>query len=359
MPQTNTAVSRAPAGSGLVLCSRDSRHLDSSGPPGRPRASAVHFPQPRIVAVRSVILNHTHHNRGQFCAYLHADGEPVPWVSGPKADVNPFAGRDNPATCAADRRIGASGASRSRRPHSSMIGAPAIGDAMKPLPLLLLNALVSVCIVIAYDQIRGDPVQAPGSEQVSVGDTSDLEKRIGVLESARRPLLESAPADMTARFREIDERIDSMMPRPGSKEAAPTPIPTSRPGMIIENEDEMSQESVAEFKRIINQVKREERTKRIRKRTDKALASLELALDESTRQKLARAYADFEQRRDEVWREVKRDVADGAGDADWAVVISDTQARLAGEFRDRIVDFVPPGDAGEVATALFPASGSK
>ena len=45
---------------------------------------------PRVVAVRSFMLNHGYHHRGQLSAYLRAAGEAVPSVYGPTADVNPF-----------------------------------------------------------------------------------------------------------------------------------------------------------------------------------------------------------------------------------------------------------------------------
>ena len=233
---------------------------------------------------------------------------------------------------------------------------------MKPLPLLLLNALVTTGIVVAYDQIRGDPVQAPQARQTSAAGSSDLEARVAALEASERPMLQAAPrGDLDARLAALEARMDSdPSPVPADEPASePLPVPQPRPGVTLESEEDMSPEAVAKFKKIINQVKRDERAKRIRKRTDKALARVGLELDESTRNKLARAYADFDRRRDEVWTEVKQGVAEGAGDADWAVIISDTQARLAGEFSERITDIVPATDADDVARALFPPSGSK
>jgi hypothetical protein len=236
---------------------------------------------------------------------------------------------------------------------------------MKPLPLILLNALITLGVVFAYDQLRGAPQQAPADNELAgsasaVPGIADLEQRIAALESARRPMLASTgPADLLKRLEALEAQKDQEPQQPGTPHAAPAKVPTPRPGISITDEKEMSPEALAEFRRIIDQVKREERTKRIRKRTDGVLAKLELDLDEATRQKLAQAYGDFEQRRDEVWTEVKQEAADGARDADWAVIISETQARLAGEFRARIVAFVPDRGAGEVASALFPPSGSK
>ena len=46
---------------------------------------------PRFAAVRSFILNHIYHHRGQLSVYLRLLNVPVPSVYGPTADINPFA----------------------------------------------------------------------------------------------------------------------------------------------------------------------------------------------------------------------------------------------------------------------------
>jgi len=43
--------------------------------------------------LRSIMLNHWYHHRGQLCVYLRQVGIPVPSVYGPSADENPFAAR--------------------------------------------------------------------------------------------------------------------------------------------------------------------------------------------------------------------------------------------------------------------------
>lgn len=43
--------------------------------------------------LRTVMLNHWYHHRGQLCVYLRQVGVPVPSVYGPSADENPFAVR--------------------------------------------------------------------------------------------------------------------------------------------------------------------------------------------------------------------------------------------------------------------------
>lgn len=45
---------------------------------------------PRIGLVRTIMLNHQYHHRGQLCVYLRLLNVPVPSVYGPSADENPF-----------------------------------------------------------------------------------------------------------------------------------------------------------------------------------------------------------------------------------------------------------------------------
>ena len=45
---------------------------------------------PRVVAWRSLMLNHWYHHRGQLTVYLRLLGVPLPSVYGPTADENAF-----------------------------------------------------------------------------------------------------------------------------------------------------------------------------------------------------------------------------------------------------------------------------
>jgi len=45
---------------------------------------------PRIGFIRSVMLNHFYHHRGQLSVYLRMLDVPVPSIYGPSADENPF-----------------------------------------------------------------------------------------------------------------------------------------------------------------------------------------------------------------------------------------------------------------------------
>jgi uncharacterized damage-inducible protein DinB len=49
------------------------------------------FAVPRIAMLRSIMLNHWYHHRGQLTVYLRELGVPVPSIYGPSADENPFA----------------------------------------------------------------------------------------------------------------------------------------------------------------------------------------------------------------------------------------------------------------------------
>jgi uncharacterized damage-inducible protein DinB len=45
---------------------------------------------PRIAFLRSIMLNHWYHHRGQLSVYLRALDVPIPSIYGPSADENPF-----------------------------------------------------------------------------------------------------------------------------------------------------------------------------------------------------------------------------------------------------------------------------
>jgi len=46
---------------------------------------------PKMGLVRSIVLNHWIHHRGQLSVYLRLLDVPVPAIYGPSADENPFA----------------------------------------------------------------------------------------------------------------------------------------------------------------------------------------------------------------------------------------------------------------------------
>jgi uncharacterized damage-inducible protein DinB len=48
------------------------------------------FAVPRAAMLRSIMLNHWYHHRGQLTVYLRQLGVPLPSIYGPTADENPF-----------------------------------------------------------------------------------------------------------------------------------------------------------------------------------------------------------------------------------------------------------------------------
>ena len=46
---------------------------------------------PRAALLRSIMLNHWYHHRGQLSVYLRLLDVPLPSIYGPSADENPFA----------------------------------------------------------------------------------------------------------------------------------------------------------------------------------------------------------------------------------------------------------------------------
>jgi uncharacterized damage-inducible protein DinB len=63
-------------------------------------AGEVLMQVPRAALLRSLMLNHWYHHRGQLTVYLRLLDVPLPSTYGPTADVNPFA-RETRATAAA------------------------------------------------------------------------------------------------------------------------------------------------------------------------------------------------------------------------------------------------------------------
>ena len=45
---------------------------------------------PRVGFIRSILMNHMYHHRGQLSVYLRILDVPVPSIYGPSADENPF-----------------------------------------------------------------------------------------------------------------------------------------------------------------------------------------------------------------------------------------------------------------------------
>jgi uncharacterized damage-inducible protein DinB len=59
---------------------------------------------PRVAVLRTIMLNHWYHHRGQLSVYLRQLDVPIPSIYGPSADENPFAVPAAPAVTAAGNR---------------------------------------------------------------------------------------------------------------------------------------------------------------------------------------------------------------------------------------------------------------
>jgi hypothetical protein len=68
------------------------RVLEMSGPftQDEAKSSAHIMSMSRIAVVRTILLNHWYHHRGQLSVYLRDLDVPVPSIYGPSADENPF-----------------------------------------------------------------------------------------------------------------------------------------------------------------------------------------------------------------------------------------------------------------------------
>ena len=55
------------------------------------RGDKLLISQPKLGVLRSIMLNHWYHHRGQLSVYLKELDIPIPSIYGPSADENPFA----------------------------------------------------------------------------------------------------------------------------------------------------------------------------------------------------------------------------------------------------------------------------
>ena len=53
------------------------------------KGGQVFFTMPRISAIRSFVMNHSIHHRGQLSVYLRLNDVPLPPIYGPTADEQP------------------------------------------------------------------------------------------------------------------------------------------------------------------------------------------------------------------------------------------------------------------------------
>jgi uncharacterized damage-inducible protein DinB len=71
-----------------LLCTMDDARLNETWRVMRNGQEVMAIP--RAALLRSIMLNHWYHHRGQLSVYLRELGVPVPSIYGPSADENPF-----------------------------------------------------------------------------------------------------------------------------------------------------------------------------------------------------------------------------------------------------------------------------
>ena len=83
-----TALDNAIAKAKGILREMDDRTLTATWTLKRGNQVVVSIP--RVGVIRSILLNHWYHHRGQLSVYLRLLDVPVPAIYGPSADENPF-----------------------------------------------------------------------------------------------------------------------------------------------------------------------------------------------------------------------------------------------------------------------------
>ena len=66
---------------------------DETPPPSSTAGGNTMMTMPKASLVRTIVLNHWYHHRGQLSVYLRLLDVPVPSIYGPSADENPFAAK--------------------------------------------------------------------------------------------------------------------------------------------------------------------------------------------------------------------------------------------------------------------------
>lgn len=230
---------------------------------------------------------------------------------------------------------------------------------MKLLPIVLLNVITAAVAVIVYDQVRDDDGPAHIAGPAQTVDLSDVERRLAQLEGAQRPALraEGKGAIDPSQIEAIERRVDLLENHAKAElTAAPADTP-SGDVPVAEAGTTPSEDEVSRFRKVAAKAKALDRVKKVRGFLKKALGKIGVDLTDDQQTKLAAVMADFRERRDEIWSEVKQEVATSGVDPDWPRVIEDTNARIQREFTERVSEALPNADAETIAGAL--TSGGK
>lgn len=230
---------------------------------------------------------------------------------------------------------------------------------MKTLPLLLMNAAIAAAAILIYDQVRSDDGPAHIAGPAQTVDLSAIEKRIAMLESAQRPALRAegkGPID-ASQIEALESRVDSLEQHAKDEYVeAPGAAPSDAEPVAVGGTAPTAEE-VSRFRKVAAKAKALDRVKKVRGFLKKALDKIGVDLTDDQQTKLAAVMADFRERRDEIWTEVKQSVAESGVDPDWPRVIEDTNARIQREFTERVSEALPNADAETIAGAL--TSGGK
>lgn len=230
---------------------------------------------------------------------------------------------------------------------------------MKVLPLLLLNLATVGVGILVYDHLRDDSVE-PGAGVSEVrSESASLEPRVEALEAERRPMMGGGAMDPR-----VVKRLDALeeMLREQEKSAASTTLPADGEESPADAEakradpDQLSEAEVKRWRKVRDAARRLDTLEKNRKRFDLALDKLSIPLTPRQRDKIHAAYAAFEPRVSEIWREIKtqaQETVAAGGTADRKTLVQQGMAQIEQEFAGTLTGIVHAADAEAVAGAVI------
>ena len=240
---------------------------------------------------------------------------------------------------------------------------------MKLLPVLLLNVLTVGAGIVIYDQVKSGDARSGDDYQMLGGESGDLESRVAALERRSRdnaPMLQSdGGANLAARIDELEKRLEkapTVVVNEAVEDAPRTAASTGSPLPAMADIDEPTAEDVAKYRKLQEAARQQERMERERQRIEDTLARLEIDLSDNQKDKLATAYTDFQQRRQEVFRSAMtkaREARDAGGEANWGEVMTEARNTVQEEFTVKISSFIPDADAQKISESLNSRGGGR
>ena len=218
--------------------------------------------------------------------------------------------------------------------------------------------------ILVYDQVRADPTAASTVIHSDNGTNIDsIESRLRALESVQAPILQAPDAgdDVMKRLRALENalaaRVTTRNESPPQADAATATTTDLAPASSPTVAGRPTASEIRRFRQLQEAVKREERMKHHRSRVTLALDKLGLQLTSKQQEDIAHKLADFRQRSNEIWDQVKvraRATIDAGGTVDKAELMETTTTTLQSEFAASLQGVVPPADAESIAEALMP-----